>query len=110
MQLFPPLGRQGSNLAVVAAMLTVLACVPSVGAQCLDLRVLDPAASPLAHATVSAGGVDVPADSNGVASLCGLGSGRHSVVVTASGFNSRELTVSGPSGEVTVTLEIETLT
>ena len=110
MQLLPPLGRQGCNLAVLAAMLTVLACVPDLAAQCLDVRVLDPAASPLAHATVSAGSVNVPADTNGVASLCGLGTGPHSLVVTASGFNSRELTVAGPSGEVTVSLEIETLT
>ena len=32
------------------------------------------------------------------------------MVVTAAGFNSRELTVAGRSGEVTVSLEIETLT
>ena len=90
-------------------MLAFLACVPDLVAQCIDVRVLDPTASPLAHAMVSAGSVNVPADSVGVASLCGLGSGPHSLVVTASGFNSQELTVAGPSGEVTVTLEIETL-
>lgn len=91
-------------------MLAVLAGVPDLAAQCLAVRVLDPAASPLAHAVVSAGSVNVSADSKGVASLCGLGSGPHSLVVTASGFDSQELTVAGPSGEVTVTLEIETLT
>lgn len=87
----------------------MLACLPDLAAQCLDVRVLDPAASPLTSAEVSAGGQNVPADSNGVASICGLGSGPHSLVVTASGFSSEELTVAGPSGEVTVTLEIETL-
>ncbi len=109
MQLVPSLRRPGCNLAVLPAILAVLACAPGLVAQCLDVLVLDPAAAPLARATVSVGSVSVPADSKGVASLCGLGSGPHSLVVTAPGFNSQELTVARPSGEVKVALEIETL-
>ncbi len=104
-----PLGMRGRNPLVLATMLAVLAFIPDLAAQCLEVRVLDPAGSPLAGAVVAAGGMSVPADSSGIASLCGLGPGPHSVVATASGFNSEELTIAGFSGEVTVTLEIETL-
>ena len=90
-------------------MVAVLLGAPKVVAQCLNVLVLDPAASPVASAAVSAGDMSVPVDSNGVASLCGLGPGTHSLVVTATGFRSEQLTVTGSSGEFTVALEIETL-
>ncbi len=104
-----PLGMRGRNPLVLATMLAVLAFIPDLAARCLEVRVLDPAGSPLAGAVVAAGGMSVPADSGGIASLCGLGPGPHSLVATASGFDSEELAVAGPSGEVTVTLKIETL-
>ena len=70
---------------------------------------LDPASAPVPTAVASIGGKEVPAGSDGVALVCGLGDGPHTVRITASGFNILELTVEEPSGEVTVVLEIETL-
>ena len=58
-----PLGMRGRNPLVLATMLAVLAFIPDLAAQCLEVRVLDPAGSPLAGAVVAAGGMSVPADS-----------------------------------------------
>ena len=104
----PPGGPVRARALAIAGLVS-LACIPGIAAQCLEVRVLDPASAPVPTAVASIGGKDVPADSHGVALLCGLGDGPHTVRITASGFNSLELTVAEPSGAVTVMLEIETL-
>ena len=76
---------------------------------CLDVRVLDPASAQLPTAVVSVGSREVPADDHGVASLCDLGPGPHSLVVLAPGFEPQELTAQRATGQITVVLQIETL-
>ena len=98
------------SAAVVCTWLAALLCVPKLAAQCLEVKVLDPASAPVPTALVLTDGKEVPADSSGVASICVLGDGPHSLLITAPGFNPSELTVEGPSGNVTVMLEIETFT
>ena len=99
------LGR-ASPLMAVAALL----CVPSAVAQCLEVSVLDPAGGQLPTAVVAVGAQEVPADDNGVASLCDLGTGPHSIIVIAPGFEPQEVVVQEGSGEITVVLQIETVT
>ena len=96
--------------ALAIAALHVLAWVPELASQCLDVKVIDPASAPVPTALASSGGKEVLTDSSGVASICGLGEGPHSLLITAPGFSVAELIVGGPSGTVTVRLEIETLT
>ena len=76
---------------------------------CLDVRVLDPASAQLPTAVVSVGSREVPADDHGVASLCDLGPGPHSLVVLAPGFEPQEVTAQRATGQITVVLQIETL-
>ena len=102
-------GQQVRARALAIVALAAVLCIPEVAAQCLEVRILDPASAPVPTAAVSIGGKEVPADRDGVALVCGLGDGPHRARIAASGFNSLELTVEEPSGEVTVMLEIETL-
>lgn len=95
---------------VTIAWLQALVWLPEVAAHCLDVKVVDPASAPVPTALASTGGKEVPTDSNGVATICGLADGPHSVLITAPGFNVVELKVERPSGAVTVRLEIETFT
>ena len=101
-------GGSASVAALAIAGLAVLLCAPDLTAQCLDVKVVDPTSTPVPTALVSTGGKQVPADSGGIASICGLGDGPHSLRITAPGFNAAELTVERPSGHVTVMLDIET--
>ena len=96
-------------MPILTGLLVLLAYGSTLGAQCVAVRVLDPAGSPLTTASVSAGGVSIPADNNGVSALCGLGGRPQTVEVSASGFTGQRLTVTGPSGRIDVTLEIEAL-
>ena len=97
--------------AVGISWLIALLCVADLNAQCLDVKVLDPTAAPVPTARVSAQqGDEVPTDSRGIASICGLGDGTHSLRISAPGFDVAEVAVKGPSGETTVVLEIETFT
>ena len=98
-------GRVCPLLAVVA-----LLCVPSAEAQCLEVSVLDPAGGQVPTALVAVGAQEVPADDNGVASLCDLGPGPHSIIAIAPGFEAQEVVVQDGSGEITVVLQIETVT
>ena len=110
MKLWQPHGGSVLRGTVMVAWLAVLPCVPELAAQCLDVKVLDPASAPVPAALVSTDGQEVPADSSGVASICVPGDGPHSLLITAPGFNPAELTVETLSGNVTVMLEIETFT
>ena len=98
-------GRVCPLLAVAA-----LLCVPSAEAQCLEVSVLDPAGGQVPTALVAVGAQEVPADDNGVASLCDLGPGPHSIIAIAPGFEAQEVVVQDVSGEITVVLQIETVT
>ena len=79
----------------------------SVAAQYLEVHVLDPASGQIPTAVVSIGDREVPADDSGIATLCGLGSGPHSIVVIAPGFEPAEVVVRQPTGEITAVLQIE---
>ncbi len=101
-----PVPSAPSVIAGLAAML----CIPGLAAQCLEVRVLDPASTPVPTAFVSTGSREIPVGSDGVVLICDLGDGPHSLLITAPGFNAVQLTVDGPPGSVEVVLEIETLT
>ena len=81
----------------------------SARAQCIDVRVLDPTGAQLPTASVAVGAKEVPTDDSGVASLCDLGSGPHSLVVIAPGFEPQEVIHQQSTGEITVVLEVETV-
>ena len=99
-----------SNKAALAAFaLAGLLHAAPAAAQCLEVRVLDPASAQLPTATVSVGAQEVPAGGNGVASLCDLGPGPHSLVVIAPGFEPQQVVVPEASGAITVILQIETV-
>ena len=105
--------RSRSNLAAKAvllgvALLALASGTPAAG-QCLQIQALDPAGGQLPNAVVSVGAKEVPADDSGIAALCDLGPGPHSVVVIAPGFEPREVVVQQSTGSITVTLQIETV-
>ena len=91
------------------ALLAMLA-PQAATAQCLEVRVLDPTSAELPTATVAVGSKEVPADDRGLASVCDLGAGPHSLLVFAPGFEPQEVIVQESSGQITVTLQIETVT
>ena len=102
------LGRVLALLPIAFA--TVLGAQPAAAQpSCLEVRVLDPASAQLPTAVVSVGSREVPADDHGVASLCDLGPGPHSLVVLAPGFEPQEVTAQRATGQITVVLQIETL-
>ena len=90
-----------------AVVLAGLLWQASAAAQCLNVRVLDPTSARLPTATVSIGAQEVPVDDAGVASLCDLGPGPHSLVVIAPGFEPQEVVVQQGSGEIDVVLQVE---
>ncbi len=90
-----------------AVVLTGLLSQASAAAQCLNVRVLDPTSARLPTATVSIGAQEVPVDDAGVASLCDLGPGPHSLVVIAPGFEPQEVVVQQGIGEIDVVLQLE---
>ncbi|MCY4534933.1 MAG: TonB-dependent receptor, partial [Bryobacterales bacterium] len=109
MQDNPPafLGRVLALLPI--ALATVLGAQPAAAQpSCLEVRVLDPASAQLPAAVVSVGSREVPADDRGVATLCDLGPGPHSLVVLAPGFEPQEVTAQRATGQITVVLQIET--
>ena len=109
MQDNPPafLGRVLALLPI--ALATVLGAQPAAAQpSCLEVRVLDPTSAQLPAAVVSVGSREVPADDRGVATLCDLGPGPHSLVVLAPGFEPQEVTAQRATGQITVVLQIET--
>ena len=90
-----------------AAIFAGLLWHASAAAQCLTVRVLDPTSARLPTATVSIGAQEVPVDDTGVASVCNLGPGPHSLVVIAPGFEPREVVLQQGTGEIDVVLQVE---
>ena len=98
------------QIPALAAMAFVAALtVQPTAAQspCLEVHVLDPTSAQLPTAAVSVGSKEVPVDDSGVALLCDLGPGPHSVVVFAPGFEPQEVEVPQATGQITVVLQIE---
>ena len=100
----------GPILALLPITLATILGAQSAAAQpsCLEVRVLDPTSAQLPAAIVSVGSQEVPADDNGVAALCDLGPGPHSLVVLAPGFEPQEVIAQEATGQITVVLQIET--
>ena len=98
------------NFTLLAIALLALLAPQAATSQCLEIQVLDPSSTQLPTATVAVGSKEVPVDDSGLASLCELGPGPHSILVFAPGFEPQELTVQESSGQITVTLQIETVT
>ena len=90
-----------------AVVLASLLWQASAAAQCLNVRVLDPTSARLPTATVAIGAQEVPVDDTGVASLCDLGPGPHSLLVIAPGFEPQEVIVQLGTGEIDVVLQLE---
>ena len=101
----------GHILAQVTLVLVSFLGAQSAAAQstCLEVRVLDPTSAQLLTAVVAVGSKEVPVDDSGVASLCDLGQGPHSLVVIAPGFEPQEVTAQESTGQITVVLQIETV-
>ena len=101
----------GRILAQVTLVLVAFLSAQSAVAQssCLEVRVLDPTSAQLPTAIVAVGSKEVPVDDSGVASLCDLGQGPHSLIVLAPGFEPQEVTVQESTGQITVVLQIETV-
>lgn len=95
-------------LASIAFAVSLAAQQAAAQSPCLQVQVLDPTSAQLPTAVVSVGSKEVPADENGVASLCDLGPGPHSLVVLAPGFEPQEVTAQEVTGRITVVLQIET--
>ena len=96
----------GRILAQVTLILVAFLSAQSAVAQssCLEVRVLDPTSAQLPTAVVAVGSKEVPVDDSGVASLCDLGQGPHSLVVIAPGFEPQEVTAQESTGQITVVL------
>ena len=71
---------------------------------------MDPSGVAVPNATVSIGAIEQRTDSVGVATFCNLGDGPHSVVVLAPGFAPYDGTLSQSVGEVTIELDLATVT
>ncbi|MDE0264618.1 MAG: TonB-dependent receptor [Bryobacterales bacterium] len=99
-------------LALASIAFAVSLSMQQAAAQspCLEVRVLDPTSAQLPTAAVSVGSKEVPVDDSGVALLCDLGPGPHSVVVFAPGFEPQEVEVLQATGQITVVLQIEAVT
>ncbi|MXY68174.1 MAG: TonB-dependent receptor [Acidobacteriia bacterium] len=99
-------------LAIASIAFAVSLTVQQAAAQspCLEVRVLDPTSAQLPTAAVSVGSKEVPVDDSGVALLCDLGPGPHSVVVFAPGFEPQEVEALQGTGQITVVLQIEAVT
>ena len=106
-----PAPSVGRTLTLVLAVFAAVLGARSAAAQssCLDVRVLDPTSAHLPTAVVSVGSQEVPADDSGVASICDLGQGPHSLVVLAPSFQAQEVIVQEATGQITVVLQIETV-
>ena len=92
---------------LAAASLIVAASAGQTAAgQCLEVRVTDPSGAAVTNATVSVGDRRVPTDDSGLASLCELGPGPHSLVVEAPIFATYVREIADPEGSVAVQLEL----
>ncbi len=97
-------------LASIAFAVPLAAQQAAAQSPCLQVRVLDPTSAQLPTAGVSVGSKEVPVDDSGVALLCDLGPGPHSVVVFAPGFEPEEVELLQATGQITVVLQIEAVT
>ena len=100
---FPP----GIRLRLPALALATLLAVRLVGAQALEVQVVDQFSDAVINATVSIGDQEVPTDDRGSAAFQGLGTGPHSVVVSAPGFATAEKDVTESEGIVVIALALQ---
>lgn len=87
-------------------LLWALIAIPAVGQQGLQVRVVDPFDAAVTNASVAIGDQEVPTDDSGIATFTGLGSGPHSVVVTAPEFAPALRDVADSEGTVTIRLQL----
>ena len=96
--------------AIFTAALLILAAIPAIGQECLEVRVVDPSGAQVPTAIVSIGGKSQPTDDSGIASFCGLGEGPQTVTVSAPGLQTTAQTIDRSVGPFTVALQLETVT
>ena len=92
--------------------LAVLACaatpwVQPASAQSLTIVVVDQFSDAVVNATVAIGDMEVPTDNSGSATFQGLGSGPHSVVVSAPQFATAVEELAESEGTVTISLQLQ---
>ena len=86
--------------------LATLITMGSAGAQCLEVRVLDPSAAAIAGASVLIGAQEKTTDETGNAEFCDLGTPPHAVVIIAPDFQVLEDLVQQSEGRVAFTLQV----
>ena len=84
----------------------MLSIRPAFG-QTLEIKVVDPFSDPVVNATVVIGDQEVPTDDSGSAIFQGLGSGPHSIVVTAPDFATAVEDIAESEGTVMITLQLQ---
>ena len=94
-------------LPLVAFALGAILWAQPVSGQSLDVKVVDQFSDPVVNATVAIGDMEVPTDDSGSATFQGLGSGPHSVVVSAPEFATAVEDVVESEGTVTITLKLQ---
>ncbi len=94
-------------LPLAAFALSAILWAQPVSGQSLDVKVVDQFSDPVVNATVAIGDMEVPTDDSGSATFQGLGSGPHSVVVSAPEFATAVEDVVESEGTVTITLKLQ---
>ena len=94
-------------LPLAAFALSAILWAQPVSGQSLDVKVVDQFSDPVVNATVAIGDMEVPTDDSGSATFQGLGSGPHSVVVSAPEFATAVEDVVEFEGTVTITLKLQ---
>ena len=94
-------------LPLAAFALSAILWAQPVSGQSLDVKVVDQFSDPVVNATVAIGDMEVPTDDSGSATFQGLGSGLHSVVVSAPEFATAVEDVVEFEGTVTITLKLQ---
>ena len=94
-------------LPLAAFALSSILWAQPVSGQSLDVKVVDQFSDPVVNATVAIGDMEVPTDDSGSATFQGLGSGPHSVVVSAPEFATAVEDVVASEGTVTITLKLQ---
>ncbi len=94
-------------LPLAAFALGAILWAQPVSGQSLDVKVVDQFSDPVVNATVAIGDMEVPTDDSGSATFQGLGSGPHSVVVSAPEFATAVEDVVEFEGTVTITLKLQ---
>ena len=94
-------------LPLAAFTLGAILWAQPVSGQSLAVKVVDQFSDPVVNATVAIGDMEVPTDDSGSATFQGLGSGPHSVVVSAPEFATAVEDVVESEGTVTITLKLQ---